>query len=108
MLVARFHGEAEAEKAREGFKSQFAKKAVPDDIEEVVVYAEQPTMRLPNVMVQSGLTDTTSSARRDIKGGGVRVDETKVLDVNFVMSVGDEHLLQRGKRHFKKVRIESK
>ncbi|VAV85144.1 Tyrosyl-tRNA synthetase [hydrothermal vent metagenome] len=104
MLVERFCGAAEAEKAREGF----GKKPAQDVIEEVVVYCEQPTIPLPNVMVQSGLTDTTSSARRDIKGGGVRVDETKVEDVRFVMSVGGEHLIQRGKRHFKKVKIESK
>jgi tyrosyl-tRNA synthetase len=104
LLVARFCGEAEALKAKDGF----GKKPVEADIEEVVVYAEQPTMPLPNVMVQCGLTDTTSAARRDIKGGGVRVDGTKVDDVRFVMSAGEEYLIQRGKRHFKKVRVDSK
>jgi len=104
LLVERFCGKAEAERAREGF----GKKPAQDVIKKVVVYSEQPTMPLPNVMVQCGLADTTSSARRDIKGGGVRVDETKVDDVRFAMSVGGEHLIQRGKRHFRKVKIESK
>ena len=107
-LAARFHGEEEAEKAKEGFSALFKKKEVPDDIEEVTIYAEGESIPLPNVLVESLFTDSTSVARRDIKGGGVRVDEKKVTDVSSSLSVGSEFLIQKGKRHFKKVRVEAK
>ena len=105
-LVARFHGEGEAQKAKEGFGALFKKKEVPDDIEEVTIYAEGDGMLLPNIMVEIGFTDTTSGARRDIKGGGVRVDGKKVTDVKSLLGVGGKYLIQKGKRHFRKVMVE--
>ncbi|MCK4738533.1 MAG: tyrosine--tRNA ligase, partial [Deltaproteobacteria bacterium] len=92
-IVARFHGEGEAIKAKEGFENLFKKKEVPDEIEEVVIEIEGEEVPLPNAMVQCGIADSTSASRRDIKGGGVKVDEEKITDVRFTLSVGSEHLI---------------
>ena len=75
-----------------------------------MIYIEGDSVPLPNVMVESSLSESTSAARRDIKGGGVKVDGEKVADAKQALSLsfGKEHLIQRGKRHFVKVRVEKK
>ena len=107
-LTARFHGATEADKAREGFDSQFKKGKIPEEIETRVLEIDGPSVPLPVAMGRAGLTGSTSAARRDITGGGVKVDETKVTDVGFELAAGGEYLVQKGKRHFLKIKVVEK
>lgn len=103
-LVARFHGKEEAEKAREGFKSQFAKKALPDEIEEVAYKVYDETVGLARVMKDVGMAQSTSEAFRLIQQGGVKVNGEKVVDKKAVINILPEStLIQAGKRKFKKI-----
>jgi tyrosyl-tRNA synthetase len=63
-LTARFHGKEAAEKAREGFRSLFVKKELPEDIEEVKIAKDGEEMWLPRVMADAGLAKSTSEAKR--------------------------------------------
>ncbi len=104
-LTERFHGKAEAEKAKEGFSSLFSKKEVPDDIEEVVVKTDAEKIWLPKVLVAASLANSTSAGVRLIEQGGVKVDGEKVTDTKRELSAGKIYLIQAGKRFFKRVQV---
>ncbi len=102
-LTRRFHDEAQADEAREGFSSLFKKKAVPDDIEEVRIESGGGGVWIAKIIVDSGLAKTNSEAMRLVKGGGVRVDGEKQFDPKAEIPATAPILLQVGKRFFRRV-----
>jgi tyrosyl-tRNA synthetase len=55
------------------------------------------------LLERAGLAKTRSEARRLIEGGAVKCDGKKVADINLEISLGSEHVLQVGKRKFRRV-----
>jgi tyrosyl-tRNA synthetase len=104
-ITERFHGKIEAEKAREGFKSLFVNKELPEEIEQVEVKSDGKRMRLANIMVKAALAKTTSEAMRLIVQGGVRIDGKRVKDKKAEVETDNGFLLQVGKRSFKRVKF---
>jgi len=102
-LAERFWSTAEAEKAREGFHALFARKELPDEIDEVTVNAEGGSIGLARLVCEAGLAKSTSEAMRLIEQGGVRVDGEKVLDKKAEVPAKEGVLLQVGKRSFRKI-----
>lgn len=100
-IVARYHGEDKANEAVEGFLSQFAKGALPDDIKELTLEA-QP---LANLLKSAGLCATTSEALRMIKQNAVKCDGKVVSDKDFAIISGTTCIYQVGKRRFAKITI---
>jgi tyrosyl-tRNA synthetase len=100
------HGTEAAEAAAEEFTRRFKKKELPQDIPLVALAAQ--ALALPNLMKEAGLCNSTSEARRLIKGGGVRLDGVVQSDANAQIEVKSdvELLLQAGKRRFVKVTAE--
>lgn len=94
-LVRMYHGQEAAEKAREGFISTFSKGEVPEEIPE---FKLQDGMTVVDVLEQSGFCSSRTQARRDIDGGGVKLDGEVVSD-GAVKPVAGQ-VLQKGKRHF--------
>ncbi len=99
-IVARYHGDEAANEAVEGFKSQFAKGALPDDIKEVSV----SSTTIPNLLKDAGLCDSTSDAMRMIKQNAVKCDGNVITDKNAPVESGT-HIWQVGKRRFAKVTV---
>ena len=104
-LVARFHSEAEASQARENFIARFQKGAMPDDIPEKELSAQDGKLAIANLLQQAGLTQSTSEAMRMIKQGAVKIDGEKLSDNKLEVAAGTEHVYQVGKRRFAKVRL---
>lgn len=104
-LVARFHDADAARQAQEAFVARFRQGAVPDQVEEAVVACDEAGLPLPQVLKQAGLTPSTSEALRMLKQGAVRIDGDRVEDRDRVLVPGAEHLLQVGKRRFRRVRM---
>ncbi|NOQ94421.1 MAG: tyrosine--tRNA ligase [Methylophaga sp.] len=102
-IVARFHSEQEAKEAREGFANQFKKGQIPDDLEEFSFAVGDEGLGIANLLKDAGLTSSTSEAFRMIKAGAVKIDSVKVEDRNLVITRGEEHVFQVGKRKFAKV-----
>ncbi len=98
-IVARFHDEAAANAAVEGFKSQFQKGAMPDDIAEVSV---ENKGKIANLLKDAGLVDSTSDALRMIKAKAVKLDGQVIADANMAPCDG---IWQVGKRRFAKVTV---
>ena len=99
-IVARYHGEDAANAAVEGFKSQFAKGALPDDIPEVTV----TSTTIPNLLKDAGLCASTSDAMRMIKQSAVKCDGKVITDKGAPVEKRTA-IWQVGKRRFAKVTV---
>ncbi len=104
-LVARFHSEEEATKARENFIARFQKGAMPDDIPEKELAAIDGKLAIANLLKEAGLVQSTSEAFRMIKQGAVKIDGEKIEDKSLEISAGTENIYQVGKRRFAKVSV---
>lgn len=106
-IVARFHGHDASEKAESHFEQVFAKKELPDDMEEFHIHLEKDqAMSLLQVMTVSGLTASNGEAKRLVVGGGVKINQEKVSDPKMFFELPGEYIVQAGKRRFKKIIVE--
>lgn len=102
-IVARFHSQDAANKAEQDFQQIFAKKEVPDDIEEFQLSLSEGDHGLLAVMTNAGMTKSNGEARRMIEQGGVKLNQEKVTDTKLHFELAGEYILQVGKRKFKKI-----
>ena len=100
-ITARFHSEALAEQAKEEFDKVHAKSQIPTDIKE---FTSDGEVWIAKALVDCEIEPSTSQARRDIKQGGVKIDQEKVTDEKLQLTQG-EYLLQVGKRKFAKLKV---
>ncbi len=100
-LTARFYNEESATMAKSEFDKVFKSNQLPTDIPE---FEMESDIWICKALVDAGIEPSTSQARRDIKQGGVRVDQEKVADDKMNLSSG-EYILQVGKRKFAKVKV---
>ena len=98
-IVDRFHGEGAGNKASEEFSKIFAKKDIPTEMKEFTV---DKGIGILQAMVDCGLVPSTSQARRDMKGGAVKINQEKIDNDKYCFESG-EFVLQKGKKNFVKV-----
>ncbi|MFV2005016.1 MAG: tyrosine--tRNA ligase [Gammaproteobacteria bacterium] len=104
-IIARFHSEAEATAAREGFIAQFAKNRIPDDIPELSFDAPEDGYPIANLLKDAGLCGSTSDAMRMIQQGAAKIDGEKVTDKSVRIKSGTVAVFQVGKRKFARLTI---
>jgi tyrosyl-tRNA synthetase len=104
-LVARFHGAAAGEQAREEFFRRFRDGGLPDEVPEVQVPAPEGQLVIASVLKESGLTASASQAIQLIAQGAVRVDGQRISDRKLSLSAGGTYLIQVGKRRIARVTI---
>lgn len=104
-IIARFHSEAEATAAREGFIAQFSKNKIPDDIPELNFDAPAEGYPIANLLKDAGLCGSTSDAMRMIEQGAAKIDGEKIADKSVKVMKGTEGVFQVGKRKFAKLMI---
>ncbi|MBT6069161.1 tyrosine--tRNA ligase [Candidatus Peregrinibacteria bacterium] len=98
-IVGFYHDEAAADDAEQAFVNQFAKKEIPDDIEEVSLGAD--SINLLDTLLEQGLIPSKGEGRRLMEQGGVKVNGEKVSDPHTTLDLTDKKtLLQVGKRKF--------
>src|SRR5690606_11895517 len=73
-IVARFHDRTAAERARENFIARFRQGALPEDLPEIRLSAQDGRLPIANLLKEAGLTSSTSEALRLIRQGAVRID----------------------------------
>ncbi len=98
-IVNLYHGEAAAREAEVEFNKVFAKKELPDEIPEFKL--TEPSMKIIDILVQSGTCASGGEARRMIKQNAVSIDGEKVKDI--FAEVDKEVTIKVGKRRFLKV-----
>lgn len=103
-IVARFHSQADAEKALNDFQTR-AKGGVPDEVPEVIVNIDGASIGIAQLLKLAGLVESTSEANRAVDQGGVKLDSEKVLDKNLQIDKGVSVIAQVGKRKFAKINL---
>lgn len=103
-VVARFHHREAASKAREDFIARFQQGAIPENLPEVHLPANEKGLLIGHLLKTFGLVESTSAAVRLIEQGGVRIDGEKVTDKNFFVGHSQKaRVFQVGKRRFIKI-----
>ncbi|MFN4355643.1 tyrosine--tRNA ligase [Parvibaculum sp.] len=92
--TAMVHGRAEAEKAAEAARTAFEEGAISADLPTVETGELAGGLGLLTALVQAGLCASTSDARRQIKGGAVRVNDSAVSDEKLTLTLS--HLTGEG------------
>ena len=108
-LTALVHGEEEANKAQEAARALFSSGNAAN-MPSAQIKEEDLTdgnIDLISLLVNSGLANTRSEARRAIEQGGVSVDGEKITDIKYQLAgeklQGDGIVLKKGKKNFRKV-----
>lgn len=104
-IVERFHGKEAADGALQGFKNQFQKGAIPDDIPEVTIETENGKIGLALLLKNAGLCVSTSDAMRMVKQNAVSINGEKIQDPKQLIASGTQAVFQVGKRKFAKITI---
>ncbi|ENI2521957.1 tyrosine--tRNA ligase [Campylobacter coli] len=100
-ITTRFHNEESAKVAKAEFDSVHSGNALPSDIKEFKIEGE---IWLAKALVECGLENSTSAARRSINANAVSVNSQKVSDEQMQLGTG-EYILQVGKRKFAKLKV---
>ena len=103
-IVARFHSQADAERALNDFQTR-AKGGVPEDVPEVTVDIASQSIGIAQLLKMAGLVESTSEAYRAIEQGGIKLDSEKITDKNLQLNKGVTVVAQVGKRKFAKITI---
>ncbi len=100
-ITTRFHNEESAKAAKAEVDSVHSGNALPSDIKEFEIEGE---IWLAKALVECGLENSTSAARRSINANAVSVNSQKVSDEQMQLGTG-EYILQVGKRKFAKLKV---
>lgn len=103
-IVARFHSQADADKALIDFQTR-SKGGIPDDVPEVTITIDDASIGIAQLLKMAGLVSSTSEAFRAIEQGGVKLDSEKVSDKSLQLLKGTNFTAQVGKRKFANVTI---
>jgi tyrosyl-tRNA synthetase len=105
-IVARFHGEDAAAAAVQHFDRVFVSHKAPDEVDEHAFSAENGSVHLP-ALIADAFGRSRSDARRLLAQGGVKLDGEALgeADVDVAPDRLDGHVLQVGKRHFRRLRL---
>ena len=100
-IVSIFHGEDAARQAEAHFVRVFQQRELPEEMPSWRVEGPTPVV---DILAAAGLTKSKGEARRLIRQGGVRLDDEKITDTEFIFSPdGKEHVLRVGRRRFLRV-----
>jgi tyrosyl-tRNA synthetase len=58
-----------------------------------------------NLLKEAGLTKSTSEAMRMVKQGAVKIDGERIETTDHPIKIGDEFVIQVGKRRFAKIKV---
>jgi tyrosyl-tRNA synthetase len=112
LIAEQYHGADAARQAEEAFDALFKRHEVPEDVPVVEVGADDAELGaqegqvlVAKLLVRAGLVASGADAQRQIQQGAVSVDGEKVADRMARVPATGEVVLQRGKRHFARVRF---
>ncbi|MBV9773626.1 MAG: tyrosine--tRNA ligase [Gemmatimonadetes bacterium] len=111
-IVALYHGDEAGRAASEGFDRLFRRHEVPEDIPVHEIPADDPVrtggeggVLLTRLLARVGLASSNGDAARQVQQGAVTLDGEKVSDRETRVAPEGEHVLQKGKRHFARIRF---
>jgi tyrosyl-tRNA synthetase len=101
-IISEYHSPADADAAEENFRKLFQKKEVPDDVREVQLTTRERS--LAEILVECGLAESKSEARRLVEQNGIKLDGEVVNNPQRTVAPTEKGILiQKGKRFFVRV-----
>ncbi|GAA7445836.1 tyrosine--tRNA ligase [Helicobacter pylori] len=100
-IVARYYDNDQAIKAKEQFSKVFSANLLPEILSESDF---DEGVGILDVLKQIGFCPSTSQARRDIQGGGVKINQEAIKDESYRFVKGN-YVIQLGKKRFMKLNI---
>lgn len=97
-LVRMYHGEKEADIARNDFENTFAKREAPEDSDEVVFKDD-----LATTLTSAGVVKSKTEARRLLESGAIKVVETNEKITSLDTKPESGTVLKIGKHRFVKI-----
>ena len=104
-LAARFHGDAEADKAVAGWHAAVRGEGDVSNLPLHEILVPAGGLRIAALLVAAGLMPSNSEANRKLKERAVRVDGEVFEDVARVFAPGFEGVIAVGKRNFARVHL---
>lgn len=100
-IVRMYHSEEKAKEARQHFEQTVINKQVPDDAPEYEL-KQGENYRLLDIISALSFSPSNGETKRLMKQGGVSVDDEKIEDIGFTLTLnsGEERVLKVGKRKF--------
>ncbi len=102
-ITARYHSQAAAVAAREGWEAQFSRREVPDDMPEIkLALPESGELWIAQALKDANLVQSTSEAIRLIANSAIHIDGAAVEDRNLKLPKG-QFIAKVGKRRWAKL-----
>ena len=100
-ITNEYHNDADTKKAQDEFVNVVQNKGIPEDIESYVVANDTNILEL---LVSLNFVASKGEAKRLIAQGGLKINNEKISDTNYIVSVPAEPVvMQAGKRKFIKL-----
>ena len=99
-ITKMYNGEDVAQKAQSNFINVVQNKGIPEDVPVVKISENK---NIIDFIVENKLSPSRSEAKRLIAQGAVKINDEKISDLSFEIKVGEDIILQAGKRKFLKV-----
>ena len=98
-ITSLYHSEEDTLRAMDFYNTAFVKKAIPDDIPELIIDWEKDLLIdiIPK-LVQEKIVPSGSEFRRLLQQGGVQLNGEKIVDLDYVLVTND--VLKIGKKNF--------
>lgn len=100
-IVARYHGDSEAAKAKEAFDRVHSQGEVPLDLE---LFSFDSPIWIGKAFMEAKLVGTTSELKRMVESKAVKINGDIVSDFKLELNSG-EYICQVGKRKFAKIEV---
>lgn len=101
VITALYHSSQELEAAKKFYEAAFSKKAIPDNIPELVIGDKKELIEIGALLVEEKYVASVSEFRRLVAQGGVKLNQETVNDLNVELADGD--VLRIGKKKFIKL-----
>jgi tyrosyl-tRNA synthetase len=98
-LVTRFHDEAAATQAESEFGKVYGGSEIPDDVPEVTLTTDGPTLWIAKALSGAGLVKSTGEGKRLVEQGGVEIDRVRITDAALQLQRGKRYLIRVGSKN---------
>jgi len=104
------HGQEEAEKSKQAAEALFSGAGALDNAPTVRITTDMLGTKIIDILTATGIVPSKSEGRRLIQQGGLHIGETKVTDLDFLLTADlfadNSVLIRKGKKNFHRIIVE--
>ncbi|MDU1412252.1 MAG: tyrosine--tRNA ligase [Clostridium sp.] len=101
IITELYHGKDEMEKARDYYDTAFSKKAIPENIPEIILSEEHKKISdMVSIIVEEGFVASKSEFIRLVKQGGVQLNNEKISMDDLERDINKDDVMKIGKKRF--------